>query len=326
MVVSELRGEKIDIIPYNDEPARFVAKALSPARVREVLVDDEPRQATVIVPDDQLSLAIGREGQNARLAARLTGWRIDIRSETEFATEAQDDGGYDEAGDRRPLRGDPGAPAAAARTRRSPGSRVLRPAAAPGALALRHALRARRPRPLSDEEIADLADPDASRGRTSPTSWPGAGRGRGDHGRRPRPSEAAAAEAARPPRRGGADGEDAPDGARARRGGRSGRGRSSTEAEEPTRASAEAGEPAREDQPRAAAPRAALHRLRARAAQGRAAPPRARRRRASSPTRRPRCPGRGAYVCDARVRARGAGTAERCTRPSGARSRPDPTS
>src|SRR5689334_3036535 len=95
MVVSELRGEKIDIIPYNDEPARFVAKALSPARVREVLVDDDGKQATVIVPDDQLSLAIGREGQNARLAARLTGWRIDIRSETEFATEEQE-GGYEE--------------------------------------------------------------------------------------------------------------------------------------------------------------------------------------------------------------------------------------
>ncbi|MSX01688.1 MAG: transcription termination/antitermination protein NusA [Actinobacteria bacterium] len=90
MVVSELRGEKIDIIPFNEEPARFVAKALSPARVREVVVDDEARQATVIVPDDQLALAIGREGQNARLAARLTGWRIDIRSESEFATEAPD--------------------------------------------------------------------------------------------------------------------------------------------------------------------------------------------------------------------------------------------
>jgi N utilization substance protein A len=87
MVVSELRGEKIDIIPHNDEPARFVAKALSPARVREVLVDDEDKQATVIVPDDQLSLAIGRDGQNARLAARLTGWRVDIKSETEFAQE-----------------------------------------------------------------------------------------------------------------------------------------------------------------------------------------------------------------------------------------------
>jgi N utilization substance protein A len=90
MVVSELRGEKIDIIPYNEEPARFVAKALSPARVREVLVDDEDQQATVIVPDDQLSLAIGRDGQNARLAARLTGWRVDIKSETEFSREEDD--------------------------------------------------------------------------------------------------------------------------------------------------------------------------------------------------------------------------------------------
>src|SRR3954462_11425314 len=95
MVVSELRGEKIDIIPYNDEPARFVAKALSPARVREVLVDDDGRQATVIVPDDQLSLAIGKEGLNARLAARLTGWRVDIRSETEFAEE-EAEMGYEE--------------------------------------------------------------------------------------------------------------------------------------------------------------------------------------------------------------------------------------
>jgi transcription termination/antitermination protein NusA len=85
MVVSELRGEKIDIIPWNPEPARFVAKALSPARVREVLVDDESSEATVVVPDDQLSLAIGKEGLNARLAARLTGWKIDIVSETEFA-------------------------------------------------------------------------------------------------------------------------------------------------------------------------------------------------------------------------------------------------
>ena len=87
MVVSELRGEKIDIIPFNEEPARFVAKALSPARVREVLVDDEDKQATVVVPDDQLSLAIGREGQNARLAAKLTGWRVDIKSETDFSTQ-----------------------------------------------------------------------------------------------------------------------------------------------------------------------------------------------------------------------------------------------
>jgi transcription termination/antitermination protein NusA len=99
MVVSELRGEKIDIIPYNDEPARFVAKALSPARVREVLVDDDGKQATVIVPDDQLSLAIGREGQNARLAARLTGWRVDIRSETEFSKQESEGGYEDEQGE-----------------------------------------------------------------------------------------------------------------------------------------------------------------------------------------------------------------------------------
>ena len=85
MVVSELRGEKIDIIPWNTEPARFVAKALSPARVREVYIDDETREATVVVPDDQLALAIGKEGLNARLATRLTGWKIDIESETEFA-------------------------------------------------------------------------------------------------------------------------------------------------------------------------------------------------------------------------------------------------
>jgi transcription termination/antitermination protein NusA len=96
MVVSELRGEKIDIIPFNEEPARFVAKALSPARVREVLVDDEDRQATVIVPDDQLSLAIGRDGQNARLAAKLTGWRVDIKSETEFS-EVEDEMDFGEA-------------------------------------------------------------------------------------------------------------------------------------------------------------------------------------------------------------------------------------
>jgi N utilization substance protein A len=85
MVVSELRGEKIDIIPWNSEPARFVAKALSPARVREVYIDDETREATVVVPDDQLALAIGKEGLNARLAARLTGWKVDIQSDTEFA-------------------------------------------------------------------------------------------------------------------------------------------------------------------------------------------------------------------------------------------------
>jgi transcription termination/antitermination protein NusA len=85
MVVSELRGEKIDIIPWNAEPARFVAKALSPARVREVYIDDETKEATVVVPNDQLALAIGKDGLNARLAARLTGWKVDIQSDEEFA-------------------------------------------------------------------------------------------------------------------------------------------------------------------------------------------------------------------------------------------------
>jgi transcription termination/antitermination protein NusA len=93
MVVSELRGEKIDIIPWNSEPARFIAKALSPARVREVFVDDDSKEATVVVPDDQLALAIGKEGLNARLAARLTGWRVDIQSDTEFA-QAEADAAY----------------------------------------------------------------------------------------------------------------------------------------------------------------------------------------------------------------------------------------
>jgi N utilization substance protein A len=101
MVVSELRGEKIDIIPWNPEPARFVAKALSPARVREVYLDDDAKEATVVVPDDQLALAIGKEGMNARLAARLTGWKIDIQSDTEFAqAEAEAAfGGADGAGE-----------------------------------------------------------------------------------------------------------------------------------------------------------------------------------------------------------------------------------
>jgi transcription termination/antitermination protein NusA len=100
MVVSELRGEKIDIIPWNTEPARFVAKALSPARVREVFVDDESREATVVVPNDQLALAIGKEGLNARLAARLTGWKVDIQSDEEFArAEAEAAYGGDGAGE-----------------------------------------------------------------------------------------------------------------------------------------------------------------------------------------------------------------------------------
>jgi N utilization substance protein A len=159
MVVSELRGEKIDIIPYNDEPARFVAKALSPARVREVLVDDESKQATVIVPDDQLSLAIGREGQNARLAARLTGWRIDIKSETDFAATAQQTEEYEgaeEVGGR--------CQAISVRGRRCPNEALP---GSPFCGLPKHQALSRFTtaavailEPLSDEEIGDLSDPD----------------------------------------------------------------------------------------------------------------------------------------------------------------------
>jgi N utilization substance protein A len=85
MVVNELRGEKIDVVPWSDESATFVANALQPAKVKEVTVNPDTQTALVIVPDYQLSLAIGREGQNARLAARLTGWRIDIKSESQAA-------------------------------------------------------------------------------------------------------------------------------------------------------------------------------------------------------------------------------------------------
>ncbi|MCI1665435.1 MAG: transcription termination factor NusA [Atopobiaceae bacterium] len=81
-VVGELRGERVDVVLWSDDPARCVANALSPARVSRVIIDDENNYATVIVPDDQLSLAIGKEGQNARLAARLTGWHIDIKNES----------------------------------------------------------------------------------------------------------------------------------------------------------------------------------------------------------------------------------------------------
>jgi N utilization substance protein A len=85
MIVAELRGERIDVVPWAEDPESFVGNALSPAKVSRVLIEDDEHTATVIVPDDQLSLAIGKEGQNARLAAKLTGWRIDIKSETQAA-------------------------------------------------------------------------------------------------------------------------------------------------------------------------------------------------------------------------------------------------
>ena len=88
-IVSELRGEKIDIINWNENPAMLIENALSPAKVISVIADGEEKSAKVVVPDYQLSLAIGKEGQNARLAARLTGFKIDIKSETQ-AREAGD--------------------------------------------------------------------------------------------------------------------------------------------------------------------------------------------------------------------------------------------
>jgi transcription termination/antitermination protein NusA len=101
-VMAELHGEKIDIVDYSDDPAEMVAHALSPARVVSVtVVDPETRAARVIVPDYQLSLAIGKEGQNARLAAKLTGWRIDIRSDAEVdapRSESESGGGPDAEG------------------------------------------------------------------------------------------------------------------------------------------------------------------------------------------------------------------------------------
>ena len=83
-VVQELRGEKIDIVPYNDDPARFVCNAIQPATVSRVLIDAERHTMELVVPDDKLSLAIGKKGQNVRLASRLTGWRIDIYSESKL--------------------------------------------------------------------------------------------------------------------------------------------------------------------------------------------------------------------------------------------------
>jgi transcription termination/antitermination protein NusA len=166
MVVSELRGEKIDIIPYNEEPARFVAKALSPARVREVLVDDETQEATVIVPDDQLSLAIGREGQNARLAAKLTGWKVDIKSETEFGQE-EDELTYEEGEEV-----DGRCAAVLSAGRRCPNASLQgsRYCGLPQhqALARFDTNQVTVLSPLSDEEIAVLANPDADEARVRP--------------------------------------------------------------------------------------------------------------------------------------------------------------
>lgn len=86
-IVGELRGEKIDIVKYSEDPAQYVANALSPAKVVSTKINEDEKICRVVVPDYQLSLAIGKEGQNARLAAKLTGWKIDIKSETQAAED-----------------------------------------------------------------------------------------------------------------------------------------------------------------------------------------------------------------------------------------------
>ena len=88
-IVNELRGEKIDIVKYSDDPAQYVANALSPAKVVGTDVNEDEKICRVVVPDHQLSLAIGKEGQNARLAAKLTGWKIDIKSESQALADAE---------------------------------------------------------------------------------------------------------------------------------------------------------------------------------------------------------------------------------------------
>jgi N utilization substance protein A len=90
-IVAELNGEKVDVVLWHDDPAQYVAEALSPAEVLNVRIDEEHKIANVVVPERQLSLAIGKEGQNARLAAKLTGWRIDIRSDAGVAAAAGGD-------------------------------------------------------------------------------------------------------------------------------------------------------------------------------------------------------------------------------------------
>ena len=95
-VVNELKTEKIDIIKWSADPAEYIANALNPARVISVFTADGEKSARVIVPDNQLSLAIGKEGQNARLAAKLTGWKIDIKSQSQIEQMlAEDEAGFD---------------------------------------------------------------------------------------------------------------------------------------------------------------------------------------------------------------------------------------
>jgi N utilization substance protein A len=159
MVVNELRGEKIDVVQWTPDLARFVANALAPAKVKEVRIDQETGTAHVIVPDYQLSLAIGKEGQNARLAARLTGCRIDIKSETQAAEE--------ERSRRESARERPAEPAGGPAAERAP-ERPAEPAppqeAAPAAEAPPGPERAVAPGERSRAEEVLQEEPEASAG------------------------------------------------------------------------------------------------------------------------------------------------------------------
>ncbi len=170
-VVAELAGEKIDVIPWNDDPAVFVANALSPAQVISVDIDEEHRIASVTVPERMLSLAIGREGQNARLAARLTGWRIDIRSdvsvaEAKAAAESPESGAEATADAGTPVEAEAAAAVAPAKPKRITKKAAAEAAAAdaaaaeavPDALAETPAKPAAKPKRTTKKAAAAVAD------------------------------------------------------------------------------------------------------------------------------------------------------------------------
>ena len=164
-VVAELSGEKIDVIPWSDDASVFVANALSPAQVISVDIDEEHRIASVTVPERMLSLAIGREGQNARLAARLTGWRIDIRSDVSVAEARAAADAVDQRDVRRRRSRRPSRDGTVAESPRRAGrvAAVAEPVAEPAA----------KPKRVTKKAAAAAAEPPRPRRAASPTPpWP----------------------------------------------------------------------------------------------------------------------------------------------------------
>jgi len=162
-VVAELGGEKVDIVPWSEDPSQFVASALSPAQVVRVDIGEETRIATVIVPERMLSLAIGREGQNARLAAKLTGWRIDIRSEQAYAAEKAAKAAEGPAPE---AKGATAEPVVAAKPKRAARAKAGAPPAAEPAAKPKRAARAKA---ADTEPSAKPAKPRATRSRKAAT-------------------------------------------------------------------------------------------------------------------------------------------------------------